>query len=117
MIHHPKKRSLELCALTILMLLSCGQAFAQNGSWETKNSLPATRGGAATAVLNGQLYVATGFTTPGGATTAVQAYDPATDTWSSKAPIPTARSYAGAAAIGGKLYVVGGGTANSDCPI
>ena len=40
--------------------------------------------------------------------TALEVYDPATDTWSTKANMPTSREGLAAAAIDGKLYVVGG---------
>lgn len=91
-------------------------ALSGAGSWATKAPMPTPHGGAASAVLNGQLYVATGFSSSG-ATQAVEAYDPATNVWTTKAPIPTARPYAGAATINGKLYVVGGCTNNGDCRI
>ena len=66
------------------------------------------RAGSVAAALNGKMYVVGGFITGGGLTSAVEAYDPTTNTWTIKAPIPSPMTYAGAAAIGNKLYFVGG---------
>jgi hypothetical protein len=41
-------------------------------------------------------------------TSALQIYNPTTDTWSLGAPIPTARSRAGVAVHDGKIFVIGG---------
>lgn len=83
------------------------------GNWSEKAPMPKPRTGAAVAVLDGRLYVVSGFD---GAKTidAVEAYDPVTDSWTSRASIPTARTAAGAAAIAGKLYVFGGCGRNSE---
>lgn len=99
-----------------LTLTGTATTCAAVDAWSTKAQIPTPRAGAAVAAVNGQLYVATGFT-GSAATNAVEAYDPATDMWSIKAPIPTARAYAGAAGINGKLYVVGGCGSNQDCRI
>ncbi|MBI3646088.1 MAG: hypothetical protein HY233_09015, partial [Acidobacteriales bacterium] len=73
--------------------------------------MPTARNGVATGVIAGQLYVVTGPLT-----TAVEVYDPASNTWAIKAPIPTNRAIASAGVIDGKLYVVGG-CINSDCRV
>jgi N-acetylneuraminic acid mutarotase len=39
---------------------------------------------------------------------AVEEYDPATNTWRSRAPLPTPRNHATAGVVNGKIYVIGG---------
>ena len=64
------------------------------------------------AVVDGIIYLVSGdnLFTP---FTAVQAYDPASDTWSVKASIPAPLSDAAAGAINGRIYVVGGSLAGT----
>lgn len=59
------------------------------------------------AELEGKIYVIGGLGSSG-AGTAVEVYDPITDSWASAAPLPRPRHHAAAAGVGGKLYVVGG---------
>src|SRR5713226_9522485 len=90
---------------------------SNGGTWANGTAMPTTLAGAASAELNGHLYVISGSTDSISASTAVQVYDPIAGTWASPpvaAPILTARAYARAAALGGQLYVVGGCT-NPSC--
>jgi N-acetylneuraminic acid mutarotase len=60
------------------------------------------------AASNGRLY-AIGGNTAAGVTTAVEEYNPTTNTWAAKANMPTARRRLGvAAASNGRLYAIGG---------
>jgi len=69
-------------------------------------------------VVDGIIYVIGGvFGTPEDYQTgdiavlsAVEAYEPATDTWTTKADIPTARFGLAACVVDGRIYVSGGGT-------
>jgi hypothetical protein len=74
--------------------------------------MPITQANAASANVNGKLYVVGGLEVSGvidnPRTGLLQVYDPASNTWIIKSPMPTARSGAAAVAISGKLYVVGG---------
>jgi hypothetical protein len=76
---------------------------ASSCSWTLKQPTLAAHGGEATAVLNGQLYLAAGF---GSQTTEV--YDPVANKWSGKAQFPANRCYPSGGAIGAKIYVAGG---------
>ena len=82
-----------------------------SNTWTTKASMSIGREGPAAGVINGVLYVAGGVvggTNGGTALTALEAYDPVSNTWTTKAPMPTARGGAAAGVINGVLYVVGG---------
>jgi N-acetylneuraminic acid mutarotase len=81
-------------------------------TWATKASMPTPRYILAGAAMEGKLY-AVGGSNPAGlhqyvTLSALEAYDPATDTWTTRAPMPTARQVLVAAATGGKLYAIGG---------
>jgi len=78
----------------------------------TKKPMPTARWGAASDVLNGQIYVAGGSQScPQGSVIVsfeLEVYDPSADAWTSKMPMPTARWDLAAAAVNGKLYAIGG---------
>lgn len=84
--------------------------------WTSQLADPTAREYAASAVLDGKLYVAGGQITnsgtpPGPATSIMEVYDPATNTWSMATPMPTARMGLTLTAYNGKLYAIGGTTA------
>lgn len=87
----------------ICLALAIGSQAQAQGVWETKAPLPTARSGAATGVIADQLYVATGSFT-----SALEVYDPTSNSWTTRASIPTARGAASGGVIDGKLYVVGG---------
>jgi len=78
----------------------------------TKKPMSTARWGAASDVLNGQIYVAGGSQScPQGSVIVsfeLEVYDPSADAWTSKMPMPTARWDLAAAAVNGKLYAIGG---------
>lgn len=83
--------------------------------WTSKLAGPTLREYAASAVLNGKVYVMGGQrtdsgVTPGPATNLVEVYDPANNTWATAAPMPTARMGLVAAVMNGKIYAIGGRT-------
>jgi hypothetical protein len=83
--------------------------------WTSKLADPVPREYAASAVLNGKVYVMGGQRTdsgviPGPATNLVEVYDPATNSWSAATPMPTARMGLVAAVVNGKIYAIGGRT-------
>jgi N-acetylneuraminic acid mutarotase len=83
--------------------------------WTTQLAGPTPRSYAASAVLNGKVYVIGGQltnsgTTPGPATNLVEIYDPASNTWSAATPMSTARMGLVAAVANGKIYAIGGRT-------
>jgi N-acetylneuraminic acid mutarotase len=69
--------------------------------------MPTPRVEAAAGVLGGKLYAVGGFNNVD-ALSAVEVYDPATNTWSVRANMPTARQGLGTGVINGLLYAVGG---------
>ena len=82
--------------------------------WSTKTAMSAPRAMAATAVVDGRIYVIGGaidgdFT----AANTVEAYDPASDSWEALTDMPTALWSPAAAAVDGKIYVIGGGTGDA----
>ena len=76
--------------------------------WMSKAPMPVPQTCAASAVVNGVLYVMGGEGPDARVTAATQAYDPGSDTWIARAPMPSPRSIAAAAAVNGIIYVVGG---------
>jgi N-acetylneuraminic acid mutarotase len=110
------KFGIRLIASLMITGLSYNAVFAQcAGSWSTaRRSLTTARSGAAGGVINGKLYVAEGSFSGGGATTALEEYDPVTDVWTSKTSSPVNRAYAGAGVMSNKLYLVGG-CSSADC--
>ncbi|GAF89851.1 unnamed protein product, partial [marine sediment metagenome] len=83
-----------------------------NNIWITKNPMPTPRWGVASVIINGQIYVIGGscacphiIVDP---SSALEAYDPSTDTWTVKSPMPTPRWDLSAAEVNGKIYAIGG---------
>jgi N-acetylneuraminic acid mutarotase len=78
-------------------------------AWQLLAEMPNPRGETASAVLDGKVYVAGGYTGLDFTTTdLVSIYDPATDTWRAGPPLPEPRNHAAAATLGGVLYLSGG---------
>jgi N-acetylneuraminic acid mutarotase len=71
--------------------------------------IPTERAGFAAAVIDGRLVVI-GGENAGGASDAVESYDPGARVWRRLAPMPTARHGIQAVVCGGAAYVVNGGT-------
>lgn len=72
--------------LVLALLVFCfwplpNQVFAQDGSWASKTSIPTPRVFSAGGVINGRFHVVGGQPPSGSATTALEIYDPETDTW------------------------------------
>ncbi len=80
--------------------------------WTTGAPMPTARFVPASAVVNGILYVIGGCdascATGGGVLSAVEAYNPTTNTWTTKAPLPTATDSVTAVVASGSIYVIGG---------
>ncbi|WP_119165586.1 Kelch repeat-containing protein [Algihabitans albus] len=89
---------------------------SEAGTWLRGIDAPTARNSAASAVIDGRIYVVGGrqfLEQPDGSPASVnlaslEVFDPATGLWSVKAPMPQAAGGLGAAAVDGKLYVVGG---------
>ena len=82
-------------------------------TWIAKKNMPTPRIGLATSVVNKKIYAiggASSWQTGGQALSAVEVYDPITDSWVKKADLPIPRSTLTASAVDGKIYVIGGWT-------
>jgi N-acetylneuraminic acid mutarotase len=77
-------------------------------TWTPRTSMPAgtQRGAAATAAIDGRIYVAGGWRN--GAVNDFSVYDPALDTWSPLQNMPTAREHFFAVASGTSFIAIGG---------
>lgn len=86
------------------------------GTWSRGIDAPTARNSAASAVIDGRIYVVGGrqyLEQEDGSAANVnlatlEVFDPATGLWSVRAPMPQAAGGHGAAAFDGKLYVIGG---------
>jgi N-acetylneuraminic acid mutarotase len=82
-------------------------------TWTEKAPMLTSRFILSTSVVDGKIYAIGGIlrTTPSGPETpssAVEAYDPATDTWAKKAPMSIARAALSTSVVDGKIYAIGG---------
>jgi N-acetylneuraminic acid mutarotase len=82
-------------------------------TWVEKAPMLTSRFILSTSAVDGKIYAIGGLlrTTPSGPETpssAVEAYDPATDTWTQKAPMPTPRVALSTSVVNGKIYAIGG---------
>jgi N-acetylneuraminic acid mutarotase len=86
------------------------------GQWAARADAPTARNSAASAVIDGKIYVVGGRqflkNTDGSARQVnvanLEVYDPALDRWETRAPMPQAQGGLAATALNGKLYVFGG---------
>lgn len=83
----------------------------ETDSWELESiarlSVPRTHLEGDTPVVNGKIYVIGGWDGYA-ALSAVEEYDPTTNSWRTLAPMPTARYALATAVANGKIYVMGG---------
>ncbi|MED2941884.1 DUF1668 domain-containing protein [Bacillus swezeyi] len=110
-----KKLFFMFVILFSAVLSPFGSASAEENSgknWVSKADLPEARSAAATAVVDGKIYVIGGFGSKSVATNTTFVYDPKTNEWTQKADIPTQRAGAAVAVVDEKIYVIGGTTTN-----
>ena len=82
----------------------------------TRLDMPATLGGAGSAVINGHLYVAGGRDATNTVVASLYDYDIAANTWATRANMPSANNVPGAGVLNGQLWVYGGGNPFLDTP-
>ncbi|NNN06665.1 MAG: hypothetical protein HKL90_12250 [Elusimicrobia bacterium] len=82
-------------------------------TWTRQAAMPTAREAAATAVLNGKIFVVGGDGEDHQPLATVEVYDPLSNAWSTAPAMPTPRRNAAAAVLDGKLYVMGGAGAAS----
>lgn len=100
----------KLSAGLIMSLWSAIQSDAQTGGgiWQSLAPMPSSRQEISTAVLNGKVYVITGYNSSGDSTDTVEVYNPATNSWAAAQSIPLKNNHNSAAVAAGKLYTFGG---------
>ncbi|MEJ2700941.1 MAG: kelch repeat-containing protein [Sedimentisphaerales bacterium] len=111
-------RSIINGLLFAIILASAGRV--RGDSWTQKSDMPTPRFNHSAAVVNGKIYIIGGVASEpsflnGKELSAVEEYDPATDTWTRKADMPVARGYLTKSnpVLDGKIYVIGGGKSGS----
>jgi N-acetylneuraminic acid mutarotase len=75
----------------------------------TRLDMPATLGGAGSAVINGHLYVAGGRDATNVVVASLYDYDIAANTWTARANMPSADNVPGCGVLNGQLWIYGGG--------
>ncbi|MEP6860210.1 MAG: kelch repeat-containing protein [Deltaproteobacteria bacterium] len=96
---------------------TCDAGTCRPGTWSTVAPMPTARDRlAAVAGADGLIYAIGGMSSTG-ASNAVEAYDPMTDSWSTRAAMPTPR-FELAAVLGtdGRIYAIGGDFADVSNP-
>lgn len=97
---------------------SCGLA---TGIWSSLAPMPTARSNASSAILDGKVIVVGGLVGPvdddAAPCTAVESFDPTTNTWSRLAPLPFPRVRPAVAAVDGRLIVIGGRRDDLDTPV
>lgn len=83
----------------------------ESGNWTSVPDMPTARGGATAQVMDGQILVIGGMDGNGTSLSAVEIFDPETNTWSTGPSLQTRRDNPGSALLdNGKIYIVGGRT-------
>jgi N-acetylneuraminic acid mutarotase len=83
----------------------------QADQWSALDAMPHGRTAAATAVIDGKIYLAGGSHWTGTTDVlldAVDVFDPSANIWTQVAPLPEARTLAAGAVVQGKMYAIGG---------
>jgi N-acetylneuraminic acid mutarotase len=100
------------CILGLSVTPPTGYTYSGNyiemNSWENKARMMSDRYCAASAVVNGKIYVIGGYRQGVYSLTNNEEYDPATNCWSVKANMTTGRSCLGLAVVNNKIYAIGG---------
>ena len=108
------KRNFVIVAITLILTGLLGfsaLSLAQGGQWKKKADMPTARFDLCASVVNNLIYVMGGSDGSAGLDkrlTAVEIYNPATDTWKKGADMPAPRSQFATAAVDGKIYLFGG---------
>jgi hypothetical protein len=79
-----------------------------HNAWTSGAPMPTAVNWPAIGVVQGKIYVVSGYPGSAPGVTDNQVYNPVTNSWSSAAPIPAATSQASAAVVKNILYVFGG---------
>ncbi|MEO8609424.1 MAG: kelch repeat-containing protein [Chloroflexota bacterium] len=101
-----------ILALTLTLFPAAAQDTppATQGGWTQGAPMPTRRSELASALLDGNIYVAGGIGENWTTRTEVERYSIAANTWKTVAPLPIGLNHLGMAALDGHLYVTGGYT-------
>jgi N-acetylneuraminic acid mutarotase len=77
-------------------------------AWNALEPMPSQRGGLASAVVNGSIYVF-GGEVPARTFNNNEKFDTTSNEWITELPMPTARHGLAAVAVDNRIYVIGGG--------
>lgn len=106
--NYPALASIIFLVTAIRFLALTGRC-AEGETWIRKADMPTPRIGLTTCVVAGRIYAIGGYREAGASgISAVEAYDPTTDSWSKKTGMPTARLMLASAVVDGKIYAIGG---------
>jgi len=88
----------------------------EGGEWVKKADMPTIRTGLSSSTVNEKIYAIGGEALLGNNnhvfSSAIEEYDPKTDTWTRKSNMPTARNFLSTSAVSGKIYAIGGWAVN-----
>jgi len=98
----------EILLTLVLTFIMFSTSLAAESIWTKKADMPTPRILMDTCVMDGKIYVIGGALQPHVSSSAVEVYDPDTDTWAIKSSLPVARAGLGATAVGDKIYAIGG---------
>ena len=96
--------------MTLILIVSLGLSsigVAQESGWILKADMPTARSHLVASVIDGKIYVIGGSGNRA-LLSAVEVYDPATNTWARKADMPTARWGFSTSVVDGKIYAISG---------
>jgi N-acetylneuraminic acid mutarotase len=82
-----------------------------NDTWSTKTPMPTARGWHSANVVDGKIYIiggSRGASPSDMKSSAVEVYDPETDSWSQKGFMPEAKGAGSGSIVDGKIYIFGG---------
>ena len=98
----------QFCLIILILLALPSMSLAQKDAWTGKADMPTPRWALSTSVVDGKIYAIGGFDSNTNALSAVEEYDPMTNTWVTKKDMPTARGALSTSVVNGKIYAIGG---------
>jgi len=99
--------TIGLATLTVFTVIGLILPAFGAGVWRKRASMPQKRWSLSTVAVNDKIYTIGGFAA--NELSAVEEYDPTTDTWTRKTNMPTPRGALSSAVVNGKIYAIGGG--------
>jgi N-acetylneuraminic acid mutarotase len=103
-----KRIASRVLGVLVLVLGLASPGPAAEGIWVKKADMPTARFMLGACAVDGKIYAIGGGPAPHQGISAVEEYDPGTDTWTTKAPMPTPRAGLDVSVVDGKIYAIGG---------